>query len=177
MRRGKRRTLDDMKRQTTKQVIISLLGLGTCQLTFAGCYPLIPAYFAAGYLEGGGRMMLTVMMFAGMAVLLPITEMVKYLMAMCVTMVVIRFAEWANKGCFSWVGALAAGASTTLIGVFGGLMNLRTRTPTAISILEGIFIFGATVVISRLLLCFWSGSPYGGRRRRRPRQRPERNGL
>lgn len=157
-----------MKRQTTKQVIISLLGLGTCQLTFAGCYPLIPAYYAAGYLEGGGRMMLSVMMFAGMAVLLPITEMVKYLMAMCVTMAVIRFAEWANKGCFSWVGALAAGVSTTLIGVFGGLMNLRTRTPTAISILEGIFIFGATVVISRLLHMFLEWQPVWRREEETP---------
>ena len=148
-----------MKRQTTKQVIMSLLGLGACQLTFAGCYPFIPAYYAAGYLESGARTMLSTLMFAGMAVLLPITEMVKYLMAMFVTMAVIRFAEWANKGCFVWIGALAAAVSTTLVSVFGGLMNLRTRTPTAISLMEGIFIFGATLVISRGLHMFLEWRP------------------
>lgn len=140
-----------MKRQTTKQVIVSLLGLLACRVTFAGCYPLIPAYYAAGYLEGGARTLLTVMMFAGMAVMLPITDMVKYLMAMLVTMLVIRLAEWANKGCFTWVGAAAAGVSTTIISIFGGLMNLRTRTPTAISILEGVFVVTAAMVLGRCL--------------------------
>lgn len=148
-----------MKRQTTKQVMVSLVGLGACKLTFAGCYPLIPAYFAAGYLAGGGRMLLTVVMFAGMSVLLPITEMVKYLMIMFVSIAVIRFVEWANKRCFAWIGALAAGASAALIGIFGELMNVRTRTPTLISILEGVFIYTATLVLDRLLHMFLEWQP------------------
>ncbi len=143
-----------MKRQTTKQVMMSLLGLAACKVSFAGCYPLIPAYFSAGFLEGGGRAMFSTMMMLGMAVFLPITEMAKYLMILIVTALVIRLAEWANKGCFAWVGALAAGASSTLVGIFGGLMDFKTRTPTLVGILEGVFVFGASMLIGRALHMF-----------------------
>ena len=143
-----------MKRQTTKQVLVSLLGICMCKITFAGCYPLIVAYFAAGCLEGSGRILLTVMMLFGMAVLLPITAMAKYAMAILVTLVMIKLVEWANKGCFTWVGALVAGASTALLGVFGGLMNLKDQTSVIVGVLEGVFILGATMVISRILHIF-----------------------
>ena len=143
-----------MKRQTTKQAVMSLLGLAACRVTFAGCYPLIPAYFSAGFLEGGNRAMFSTMMMLGMAVFLPITEMAKYLMILIVTALVIRLAEWANKGCFAWVGALAAGASSTLVGIFGGLMDFKTRTPALVGILEGVFVFGASMLIGRALHMF-----------------------
>lgn len=150
-----------MKRQTTKQVITALLGLLMCRVTFAGCYPLIPAYYAAGYLEGGARPLLTILMIVGMAVMLPITDMVKYLMAMLVTMLVIRLAEWANKGCFTWIGAAAAGVSMMVVSSFGGLMNLRTRTPTVINILEGVFVVTAAMVLGRCLHMFMEWRLFG----------------
>lgn len=150
-----------MKRLTTKQVMTSLLGLVMCKLTFVGCYPLIPAYFAAVYLEGSGRAMLTISMFLGMAVFLPITEMAKYAMALFTVMIIIRLAEWANKGCFTWVGALAAGVSTSVISIFGGLMNLKNQTSVVVGVLEGVFVFGATLVISRFvhILMEWQIRP------------------
>ena len=143
-----------MKRQTTKQVLVSLLGIAMCEITFAGCYPFIVAYFAAGCLEGSGRILLAMMMFFGMAVLLPITAMAKYAMAILVTMILIYLVEWANKGCFTWIGALVAGTSTALLSIFGGLMNLKDQTSVFISVLEGIFIMGATMVISRVIHIF-----------------------
>lgn len=96
-------------------------------------------------------MLLGAMMLAGMGVFLPITEMVKYFTALLVTMVVIWLAEWANKACYGWVGALAAGASTTLVSIFGGLLDIKTRTPVLIAVLEGIFIFGASMLLERVL--------------------------
>ncbi len=140
-----------MKRQTTKQIVLSLLGLVMCKVTFAGCFPMIPAYFAAVYLEGTGRTLLTILMFVGMAVFLPMTEMVKYAMALITIVVVVRLAEWANKGCFTWVGALAAGGATSIISIFGGFMNYKNQTTMIAGLLEGMFVFGATMVISRLI--------------------------
>ena len=81
-------------------------------------------------------------MLLGMAVLLPITAMAKYAMAILVTLVMIKLVEWANKGCFTWVGALVAGVSTALLGVFGGLMNLKDQTSVIVGVLEGVFISG-----------------------------------
>lgn len=134
--------------------MVSLLGIGMCKVTFAACYPLIPAFFAAACLEGGGRMLVLVMMLLGMAVLLPITAMAKYAMVLLVTLVFIRLVEWTNKGCFTWVGALAAGVSTSLISIFGGLLNLKNQTSVAVGVLEGFFVFGAAIVLSRALHIF-----------------------
>ena len=42
-----------MKKLRTKQAVICFIGVAVCKLGFAGCYPFIPAYFAAAYLERG----------------------------------------------------------------------------------------------------------------------------
>ena len=56
-----------MKKLRTKQAVICFIGVAVCKLGFAGCYPFIPAYFAAAYLERGGRLLLGIGMFLGMA--------------------------------------------------------------------------------------------------------------
>ena len=62
-----------MKKLRTKQAVICFIGVAVCKLGFAGCYPFIPAYFAAAYLERGGRLLLGIGMFLGMAFMLPLT--------------------------------------------------------------------------------------------------------
>lgn len=148
-----------MKKVKTRQMVVCLVGLALCKVSFAGCFPLIPAYFAAAYMEDAGRMLLTIFMFAGMAVFLPVTVMVKYTMALIVAAVVIRLAEWANKGCFTWVGAMAAGMATSLVSIFGGMMNLKNQQSVVFSILEGLFVFGATMLLSRVLHLFVTWKP------------------
>ena len=44
-----------MKRLKTKQIITYFVGMLICRVSFAGCYPIIPAYFAAVYLQDQGR--------------------------------------------------------------------------------------------------------------------------
>lgn len=90
-----------MKKLRTKQAVICFIGVAVCKLGFAGCYPFIPAYFAAAYLERGGRLLLGIGMFLGMAFMLPLTLMTKYVMTLLVTMVIIKLAEWVNKGCYT----------------------------------------------------------------------------
>ena len=38
----------EMKKLRTKQAVICFIGVAVCKFGFAGCYPFIPAYFAAG---------------------------------------------------------------------------------------------------------------------------------
>lgn len=140
-----------MKKLRTRQAVVCLIGIVACKINFAGCYPFIPAYFAAAYLEKGGRALLGVCMFLGMAFMLPITVMTKYIMALLVVMVIIQLAEWANNGCFTFVAALGAGCATTLLSVFGGLLNIKDTKDPIMGVLEGIFVFAATMVLSRIL--------------------------
>ncbi|WP_147326023.1 hypothetical protein [Roseburia sp. AF42-8] len=41
-----------MKKLRTKQAVICFIGVAVCKLGFAGCYPFIPAYFAAATWNG-----------------------------------------------------------------------------------------------------------------------------
>lgn len=143
-----------MNKLKTKRAVVCLIGIAACKVGFAGCFPLIPAYFAAAYLENGGRFLLCTSMFLGMAFILPLTVMSKYVMAILVTMITIRLAEWANKGCFTWIAALGAACSTTILSIYGGMLNMKDTVSPVLGILEGVFVFAATMVISRLIHAF-----------------------
>ena len=67
-----------MKRLKTKQIITYFVGMLICRVSFAGCYPIIPAYFAAVYLQDQGRAAFTFFLYLGMVLFLPITQTAKY---------------------------------------------------------------------------------------------------
>ena len=140
-----------MNKQRVKQILILVAGFLVCRLPFAGCYPFVPAYFAAAFLEEVPRTALAIAMFAGMAVFLPITQVAKYGMAVLVILVVVKLTEWVEKGCYSWFTALAAGISTAALSVSGRLLFLKDSLSYTVGILEGLLIFGLTMIFSRLL--------------------------
>ena len=144
-----------MKRLKTKQIVTYLLGMLLCRVSFAGCYPIIPAYFAAVYLQDQGRAAFTFFLYLGMMLFLPLTQTAKYAMAVLFTFVVIRMSEWVNKRCTVTVAAGAAGVATAVLSVFGGVFNwMNERSPVS-GILEGIFIFGLTMVLHRFFYFFF----------------------
>ena len=138
-----------MKRLKTKQIITYFVGMLICRVSFAGCYPIIPAYFAAVYLQDQGRAAFTFFLYLGMVLFLPITQTAKYAMAVLVTFVVIKMSEWVNRHCKVTLAAGTAGVATAVLSVFGGVFNwMNDRKPVS-GILEGIFIFGLTMVLHR----------------------------
>ena len=86
--------------------------------------------------------------------MLPLTLMTKYVMTLLVTIVIIKLAEWVNKGCYTWIAAFGAGCSATLLSVFGEMLNVRDGMRTEMAVLEGVFIFAATMVLSRIIHSF-----------------------
>lgn len=151
-----------MNKWRTKHIIVSLIGIAACKISFAGCFPFIPAYFAAAYLENGGRIFLTVCMLLGMAFMLPVSIMAKYVMAILVTMVVVRLSELVSKGCYTWMAALAAGGATAVLSAGGELLQAGNKQELLAGAMEGLFVFAGTMVISRVIHSFlefsWKGS-------------------
>ena len=47
----KERRRENMKKTNAKQMILGVVGSFVCGGSIMGCYPLVPAYFAALYLE------------------------------------------------------------------------------------------------------------------------------
>lgn len=143
-----------MNKWRTKHIIVSLIGIAACKVSFAGCFPFIPAYFAAAYLENGGRVFLSICMLLGMAFILPVSIVAKYVMAILVTMVVIHLSELVSKGCYTWMAALAAGGATAVLSVGGEMLQPGNGQELLAAAMEGIFVFAATMVLSRILHSF-----------------------
>ena len=54
-----------MKRLNVKQMVLYVGGILMCQISWMGCFPLIPAFFTAVCLEDAARLALSAAMFVG----------------------------------------------------------------------------------------------------------------
>ena len=107
-----------MKRTGWKQLAVGIAGGLLCRISVMGCYPLVPAYFAAVYLDERARWLLSAGMFAGMVAFIPITVIAKYAMALLIIAVTVRLSEWVDKRCYTVVAAVAASGGTFALSVF-----------------------------------------------------------
>ncbi len=138
-----------MKKTGWKQLALGVTGALLCRISVMGCYPFVPAFFAAVYLEEGGRWLLSVGMLSGMVAFLPITVIAKYAMSLLFIGITVRLSEWVDKRCYAVAAALAASGGTLALSVFGGIFDLRNQVTMAAAVCEAVFIFGFVVLAAR----------------------------
>ncbi len=138
-----------MTRTGWKQFTLSIIGAVLCRISVMGCYPLVPAFFAAVYLEERGRWLLSVGMLTGMVAFLPITVIAKYAMALLIIGVAVRMSEWVDKRCSAVVAALAAAGGTLALSIFGGIFDIKNQITPAAAVCEALFIFGFVILAAR----------------------------
>ncbi len=117
-------------------MILCMAGGAMCSLNVMGCYPLVPAYFAALYLEQVSTPMLLGMMYIGIFLFMPLTAGVKYAMVLLVVWGAIRLIEWANGGCPAFMAAFLSAAATVIISFAGGLLEWKNQPEMAAVILD-----------------------------------------
>lgn len=140
-----------MKKTGTRQMILSALGGAMCCISVMGCYPLVPAYFAALYLEQVNGFLLLGIMYIGMFLFMPITAVVKYAVTLLVILGAIRLIEWANEGCPSFMAGIMAAMSTVILSFAGGLLEFKNQPDILAVFLEGAFVAGMVILLNRLL--------------------------
>lgn len=138
-----------MKKAGWKQFVLGLVGACLCRVGVMGCFPLIPSYFAAVYLEESGRNLLLLGVMAGIVAFLPVTAIAKYGMSVLFIIVVVRLSEWVDKRCYTVVGALAAAGGTLALSVFGGIFDMRNQISMWAAVWEALFIFGFVILAAR----------------------------
>lgn len=143
-----------MKKAGWKQFLLGIVGAFLCRVGIAGCFPLIPSYFAAVYLEESGRSFLFIGVLVGLVAFLPMTAIAKYGMSILFIVVVIRLSEWVDKRCYTVVGALSAAGGTLALSVFGGIFDMRNQISMWAAILEALFIFGFVILAARAVHMF-----------------------
>ncbi len=140
-----------MKKTSIRQMILSMAGGALCSVSVMGCYPLVPAYFAALYLEQVSTPVLLGMMYIGIFLFMPLTAGVKYAMALLVIWGALRLIEWANEGCPAGLAAFMTAISTMILSFAGGLMEWKNQPDMLAVVLEGVFICGAVILLNRAL--------------------------
>lgn len=78
-----------MKQTRWKEIILYGVAMAVSKGAFAGCYPLIPGFFAACYLEEVNRTLLLIFSMFGMTLFIPVQAMAKYMTALFVTAAVV----------------------------------------------------------------------------------------
>lgn len=145
-------------RLSVKQVILFLGGILACQLSWMGCFPLIPAYYTAVCLEDAARGMFSIAMLAGIILFVPVTAAVKYLMALAVILVTIKLFEWAEGWCSVACAAFAAAIATLMMSLSGELLNMRNSVSMASALLEAVFVLSAVMLGTRFVDFFMQAS-------------------
>ena len=143
-----------MKRAKWKELVMYGLAIGSAKWGVAGCFPLIPGFFAAAYMEEINRTLLLIFSIFGMALFVPVQEMAKYTVAILVTAVAVKLTEWADKSCRTWVGAAAAAVSIGVVTLAGELLMIRNRTAIWMGALEAALVFTLVYVLTPLLHAF-----------------------
>lgn len=138
-----------MKGTGWKQLVTGIVGALLCKISIMGCYPFIPAFFAAVYLEERGRWLLPVGMLTGMVAFVPIVAIAKYAMALLIIVMTVRLSEWVDKRCYTVAAAIAASGGTLALSVFGGIFDLKNQVTVAAAVLEAVFIFGFSILAAR----------------------------
>lgn len=140
-----------MRKEKWKEILLYGAAIAVSKGELAGCFPLIPGFFAAACLEDVNRTLMLIFSIFGMALFVPVQAMAKYTMVLLLTITVIKLTEWANKSCRTGVGAAAAGAGVFLITMAGEVLQVRNRAVIWMGGLEALLVFGMVIVASPLL--------------------------
>lgn len=152
-------------------------GVLACSMQMMGCYPLAPAYFAAAFLEGVNGVWMTAAMYIGMLYFMPLTATVKYAVALLVTAGAIKLVEWANEGCPAFLAAILTAITTMILSFCGGLLEWKDQPEVLAVFLEGIFVFGAVILLNRGIHFFMEWQGRGSRIEQEPRTEARRNAF
>lgn len=153
-----------MKKTGIRETVLCMMGCAACGVNIMGCYPLVPAYFAAMYLESTGKILLPGAMYIGMIFFMPVTAVAKYGIGLLVIMGAIRLMQWANEGCPVFMAGSMAAIITVILSFAGGLLEWKNQPGMAQIFLEGMFVFGAVILLNRIMhaILVWEALPKAG---------------
>ena len=150
-----------MKKNRIRQMILSMISTLVCSVQILDCYPFVPAYFTALYLSGMKVGWILAAFYVGMMLFMPFTAMAKYAVIILLTIGIVKLAEWmTDKSSIYLVGMLTA-LSTMIVSFCGNLLEWTKQSIWQTILLEGMFVFGAAVLLHRILhmILEWEWKP------------------
>ncbi len=140
-----------MKKNSIRQMILSVISGLACSVQIIDCYPLVPACFAALYLAGIKIGWLLMAAYAGMMFFMPFTAMAKYAVIILVTIGIVKLVEWATDSSSVYLVSLLASLTTMIVSFCGNLLEWRNQPVWQAVLLEGGFVLGSVVLLHRMV--------------------------
>lgn len=130
-----------------KELIKAVMAFWSCYVGGAGCYPILPAYFALCSRKGQVSLLVIVGALAGIVSFMPLEIMLKYMFVLAVIGVGIKLYIWSNRYCSHWAVAFIAAISVIAMNVAGNIFALNGMTLLWAGLFEGIMVFGFSLVL------------------------------
>ncbi len=140
-----------MKKNRIRQMSLSLISGLVCGVHIMECFPLVPAYFAALYMEGVKVGWVLAATYVGMMFFMPFTAMVKYAVILIVTIGIVKLVEWATDSCPAYLVGMLTALTTMIVSFCGNLFEWRNQPLWQAVLLEGMFVLGAVVLLHRMV--------------------------
>jgi len=138
-----------MKEWNMRKFLVQMMGLVMARAIFAGINPIAIGYFAAVYMEKQGRLAIMATVLIGMATVLPMVEVMKYLIVMIVLSIIVALIEYNNKRLSIAVIGGLAGAVTAALTIANGLLKENMEHYLLLGIAEGIAIFALSIIFRK----------------------------
>lgn len=130
-----------------KELIKAIMAFWSCYVGGAGCYPILPAYFALCSRKGQVSLLVIVGALAGIVSFMPLEIMLKYMFVLAVIGVGIKLYIWSNRYCSHWAVAFIAAISVLAMNVAGNIFALNGMKLLWAGLFEGIMVFGLSLVL------------------------------
>ena len=143
-----------MKKKRIRQMIISVLSGLLCNVTILNSYPMIPAFFAAAYIEEVHLGWLLVGTYVGMLLFMPTVALVKYLVIVGITIGVVKLVQWTTDGAPAYLVGWLTALATMIVSFCGSLLVVYGQPMWPVILLEGVFVCGATILLARGIHAF-----------------------
>ncbi len=138
-----------MKKKIMKESGIIILGAIISHVGFAGGFPLGIAFFAAAYTEKVLRFLLFPAILISMSLTMTWENIMKYGIAMAVTMVITYMMERYAKPYKSWYTYILTGAVIIVLNISNAMVAVNMYELMTYGIIEGIFVMALSVVLAK----------------------------
>ena len=145
-----------------KEIGKGMVAFACAKIGIMGCYPVLPAFFAACSMGGRASAWVLIGSVYGAMYFMPLHEMVKYICLILVLSISGRIYLKMNRLCTNWSQAVLTGIAVMIMHYAAKSFQLEDVEVLLMGIFEGAMCFGLTIVIHRLFH-FLSGiqNPFG----------------
>lgn len=138
-----------MKDQNKAIAAVDMLGVLVSRTVFSGMNPIALGFFGATYFIKQGRFFALLLMGLGMSTVLPIEELIKYIMIMIVSGIFVALVEIRVKKAGIYYIAGITGIVTTLIGCSSAYYHHQFQEQLFFCTMEGIIVFATTLLFAK----------------------------